>query len=399
MNRQLPGLMAACSGLAFLAIGVTAMPEPAHAQFGGIAGLIIGHMGGGRYYGGGGCRHCGHSRHSDDSSSDDSDSGSRRDRSDSRTASLEPPSSSVQNKLLHLVAQLNPDELGGASGEEGTSKAISPLGKANSKEGERDWTQKVQDILGKFHNKQTQEGRGVTTAGDVTEHAIEQSLDAAIKSAKLDTFETFLGENWSGERIRVMILDRVWADVDTLFGGNSRGYAPMQEVDKMIQHAAQQTYKRIFEVSELLAANRSSALFTQRLFQTHGGLVNDQLREATDDMIMRASNDAIGKFEAGLRQDANGFALRYRAQRIVFDCLSENVEKISSSETGIATTGEIKQKIESTGKTSCVGWLDHQFGGDTRSLVAQKPMPQRVVWSESGPKDDPSMYGRATDGD
>jgi hypothetical protein len=399
MNRHLPGLMAACSVFAFLAIGITAMPEPAHAQFGGIAGMIIGHMNGGRYYGGG-CRHCGRSGHSGDSSSDDSDSGSRRDRSDSRTADLQPPSSQVENSLLRMVAQLNPDSLGGNGlGDDGTSKAISPLGKANSREGERDWTQKVQQILKKFHDRQTDEGRGVTTAGDVTEHAIEQSLDAAIKSAKLDTFETFLGENWSGERIRVMILDRVWADVDTLFGGNSRGYAPMQEVDKMIQHAAQQTYRRIFEVSELLAANHSSALFTQRLFQTHGGLVNDQLREATDDMIMHASNNAIGKFEAGLRQDANGFALRYRAQRIVFDCLSENVEKISSSETGIATTGEIQQKIETTGKTACVAWLDHQFGGDTRSLVAQKPMPQRVVWSESGPKDDPSMYGRATDGD
>ena len=115
MNRHLPGLMAACSGLAFLAIGVAAMPEPAYAQFGGIAGMIMGNMGG-RYYGGCG-RHC-HSRHSDDSSSDDSDSGSHRDRSDSRTASLEPPSSKVQNMLLHVVAQLNADELG-SSGRRG----------------------------------------------------------------------------------------------------------------------------------------------------------------------------------------------------------------------------------------------------------------------------------------
>ena len=68
MKRHLPGLMAACSGLAFLAIGVAAMPEPAYAQFGGITGMIIGNMGG-RYYGGCG-RHC-HSRHSDDFSSDD----------------------------------------------------------------------------------------------------------------------------------------------------------------------------------------------------------------------------------------------------------------------------------------------------------------------------------------
>jgi hypothetical protein len=195
-----------------------------------------------------------------------------------------------------------------------------------------------------------------------------------------------------------MVLDRVAADVDSLFRGNSRGYAPMQEVDNLIQRAAQLTYRRIFEVSELLAANRGSALFVQRLYQAHGGLVNDQLREVADDMIIRTSNEAISKFESGLRQDANGFALRYRAQRIVFDCLSENVERISSSETGIATSGEIRQKIEDTGKKECINWLDHQFGADSRALQPQKPMPLRVVWSAAGPKDDPSMYGRATDG-
>jgi len=391
MNRHLPGLMAACSGLAFLAIGVAAMPEPAYAQFGGITGMIIGNMGG-RYYGGCG-RHC-HSRHSDDSSSDDSDSGSHRDRSDSRTASLEPPSSKVQNMLLHVVAQLNADELG-APGGEGTSKTISPLGKANSREGERDWTQKVQDILKEFHDRQAQEGRGVTTAGDVTEHAIEQSLDAAIKNAKLDTFETFLGENWSGERIRVMILDRVGADIDSLFGGNSRGYAPMQELDQLIQHAAQATYRRIFELSELMAANRGSALFVQRLYQTHGGHANDQLREDATDMITRTASAAVSKFETALRQNENGYALRYRAERIVFDCLSDNVERISSSETDIAEKGEIAQRIEGTVKKECVGWVETQFGTDSRALKPQTPMPLRVVWSATGPKDDPTMYGTA----
>ena len=392
MNRYLPSLVAACSGMALLAASTFSLPEPAHAQF----GIFIPRIGGFNFNGGRGCRHCG-SRHSGDDDASSDDSGSRKDRND-HADNLAPPSSKVQNALLHVVAQLNADELGGTSGNDGTSKTVSPLGKVNSKEGERDWTQRVQDILGKFQKKQAQEGRGVTTAGDVTEHAIEQSLDAAIKNAKLDTFETFLGENWSGERIRVMILDRVWADVDTLFGGNSRGYAPMQEVDNMIQRAAQQTYRRIFEVSELLAANRGSSLFMQRLYQTHGGLVDNQLREVIDEMITHASNNAISKFEGGLRRDPNGFALRYRAQRIVFDCLSDNVEQISSSETGIATTGEIRQKIENTGKIVCVTWLDHQFGPDTRSLQPQKPMPQRVVWSETGPKDDPSMYGRATDG-
>jgi hypothetical protein len=41
----------------------------------------------------------------------------------------------------------------------------------------------------------------------------------------------------------------------------------------------------------------------------------------------------------------------------VFDCLSENVEWITSSETGIATIGEIKQKIETTAITECTSQI------------------------------------------
>jgi hypothetical protein len=87
--------------------------------------------------------------------------------------------------------------------------------------------------------------------------------------------------------------------------------------------------------------------------------------------------------------------LRYRAQRIVFDCLSENVERITSSKAGIMTVGEIEQKIEDTAMTDCSAWLDNQFGTQARGLNPQVPMPLRVIWSATGPKDDPSMYSRA----
>jgi len=197
----------------------------------------------------------------------------------------------------------------------------------------------------------------------------------------------------------VQMLEYAARNVETLpFSILSQLQSSMTELDSLIDRSAQSTYRRVFEVSELLAANRGSALFVQRLYQVHGGLVDDHLRDLADGMITRASNAAIAKFEAALRQDENGFALRYRAQRIVFDCLSANVERISSSETGIATIGEIEQKIDDTGKSECVGWLDNQFGANTRSLEPQRPMPLRVTWSATGPKDDPSMYGRATGG-
>jgi hypothetical protein len=390
MRKHSYGWKITCCAAALLALGSFIRPEPAHAQFGGIVGGLIGggirfHLGGG---GGGGSRRERASRHDsgDDSSSDKSSSSSSNSRNDRVLASLGAPPSSVQTSVLKSVVS------SGLIGVVGSTQDLSKVGQTSSKDDDRDWTGRIQRIVDRFKREQD---KRITTPGDVTEHAIEQSLDAAFKRAKLDTFESFLGENWSAERLRVRILDRVAADLPHLFDGNNRGNAPMQDLDNLIQRGAESIYRRIFEVSELLAANRSSTLFAQRLYQTHGGLVDDQLRELADGMIIKASNAAIGKFEGAMRRDENGFALRYRAQRIVFDCLSENVERITSSETGIATIGEIKQKIEQTTLTECASWLDTQFGTQARGLNAQVPMPLRVIWSAAGPKDDPSMYSRA----
>jgi hypothetical protein len=380
-----------CCAAVLLGLGGIIRPQPAHAQFGGI-GINLGGIRLNFNGIGGGSRHSRSSRHDngDDSSSGNSSSNSSSSSNNSRNdrvlASLGAPPSSVQTSVLKSVVS------SGLLGVVGSTQDLTKVGETFSKDDDRDWTGRIQRIVDRFKREQD---KHITTPGDVTEHAIEQSLDAAFKKARLDTFESFLGENWSAERLRVRILDRVAADLPHLFDGNNRGNAPMQDLDNLIQRAAESIYRRIFEVSELLAANRSSTLFVQRLYQTHGGLVDDQLRELADGMIIKASNAAIGKFEGAMRRDDNGFALRYRAQRIVFDCLSENVERITSSETGIATIGEIKQKIETTATTDCASWLDNQFGTQARGLNAQVPMPLRVIWSATGPKDDPSMYSRA----
>jgi hypothetical protein len=400
MNRYARVVLATCSGIMFLAAGTVGTPKVAHAQFGGLPGAIIGNAINGALNGGGfarpgaGCAHGCRGRESrHESGGEDSDSRSNKARDDDVLASLAPPSSQVQNDVLKSVS------VSSALHEITTTKDVATLGKSDVKDDERDWTGKVQEIINKFKENQD---KSVSTAGDVTEHAIEQSLDAALGKAKLNTFQSFLGENWTADRLRVKVLERVLADLDSLFNGNSRGYAPMQQLDTLIQHAAEVTYRRIFELSELLAANRSEAIFVQRLYQDQGARVDDKLREDIDGMLGNAAGAALRRYEVALRRNEVGYALRYRAARIVFDCLSENVTKISSSETGMATSGEIRQRIVDTAKTVCVSWLDHQFGvdhqseADIRAISTQKPMPLRVVWTAEGPKEDPSMYGQTT---
>jgi len=373
-------LLTACAAAMLTGVDM-ARPAPAGAQFAipipGFGGFRIprGYSGEGGYG----------RRHHRDRSDDEEESSSRPRESESVLATLGgAPSSQDQNAVLKSVTA------SGVLGAVGSNADRSRLGKAFFIEEARDYTLKIKKIIERFKTEQ-QKARD-SGRGDVTEHAIEQSLDKAVKSARLEIFESFVGENWTTERLRVLILDRVDAELGRLFDGNNRGNAPMQDLDTLIQHAADSIYRRIFEISELLAANQGSALFVQRLYQAHGGLMDDQLREVADRMITKAAKAAVGKFDGLLRRDENGYALRYRAQRIVFDCLSENVEKISSSETGIATIGEIEQKIASTTAAECAVWLDNQFGAQADKITPQKPMPLRAIWSATGPKDNPSMY-------
>lgn len=373
-----------CGAAAFVAFACVGTPAPAQAQFGiNIGGFPIGINIHGPYRGHRGGRRVRAPR--DESRAEDA----RPGKPEKVVASQGAPSSAEQTRALQRVAGI------ATVTDVGSTKDLNEVGQQSIlNDKNRDYTQKIKDIIDRFKNEQAR-SRDVTP-GDVTAHGIEQSLERAVKNAKLDTFERFVNERWTAERLRTMILDRANADLGSLFDGNNRGNAPMEALDSLIQRASDSVYRRIFETSELLAANRSSALFMQRLYQTHGALVDGELRESADRMITRASLGAIGRFETAMRRDLNGFALRYRAQRIIFDCLSEQVEKITSSEAGILTNGEIQQRIADTSGAVCGAWLDNQFGSEKGELKPQRPMPMRVIWSAMGPKEDPSMYGRGT---
>ncbi|MBV8838099.1 MAG: hypothetical protein JO000_16320 [Alphaproteobacteria bacterium] len=377
--------MMMCGAAAFATLTfVVAEPAPARAQFGiNIGGFPIGiRFHGYSRYGRYGRRH----RGARDEAADDTPAPGKPEKV---AVSKGAPSSAEQTQVLRQIAS------NVAVSDVGSTKDLAEIGQQSiSNDRNRDYTAKIRDIIERF--KDAQNRARDTTPGDVTSHAIEQSLEKAVKSAKLDVFERFLNESWTAERVRTMILERVETELTPLFDGNNRGNAPMEALDTLIQKSAEAVFRRIFETSELLAANRSSALFMQRLYQTHGALVDGELRETADRMITRASLGAVNRYEAVMRRDPNGFALRYRAQRVVFDCLSENVERITSAEKGILTNGEIASRIARTSEAECGTWLENQFGTEKSDLKPQRPMPIRVIWSATGPKDDPSMYGRGS---
>ncbi|WP_029353858.1 hypothetical protein [Bosea sp. 117] len=274
----------------------------------------------------------------------------------------------------------------------GSNDDLDQVGSATSKDAERDYLVKIEQLIGQFQRQQQK----ASSDGDVTAHGIEVSLDEAIKDAKLTVFASFKGENWSEERLKVMILSLVETQIGSLFDGTNRGKVAMSDVDAMIRKSAKAVYGRLFETSELLAANLSSAMFLQKLYQTHGSAMTSDVREGTERMLTKAASTSAQEFDPLLRRDENAFALEYRLQRIVFDCLTANMEAISSAPAGMATRQEIEQRIEEKASGACASWVAFQFRDEAGKLKSQQPMPVRTVWSATGPQDDPSMYGRGS---
>ena len=256
------------SGLgALIAVMVVGLPQPAQAQFGiGIPGI------GNFYIGPGGCgRRCRDQRRRGKTPRDggeQSDSGSRPGKPDKVMAGQGAPSAAEQTRVLQRIAS------SAVVTDVGSTKDLNEVGQqslANDKN--RDYTTKITEIIDAFKKAERKgreearrESRGESremTAGDVTAHGIEQSLEKAVKSAKLDTFERFVNEAWTSERIRVMILDRVLNDLPPLFEGNNRGLAPMEALESLITRAAETSYRRIFETSEFLAVNHVSTVFVR----------------------------------------------------------------------------------------------------------------------------------------
>ena len=299
------------------------------------------------------------------------------------------PTAAEQQATLRSVTLSHSLRSAGASGD------ADQIGEDEKAEANRDYTSRVDDLIARI--KQAHSAQHSTMKLDVTEHAILESLETSIREANLVKFETFLDENWSAERLRIMILDRVQNEIGTLFEGANRDDTTMNNIDQIIRKAADNVYARLFEMSELLAANRSSALFVQRLYQTHGDFLDDEVRKSADQSLSDASASGVAPLEPLLQGNPNSFALRYRAERIIYDCLSDNVEAISSIDSGVATWREIIKGVADVTQQQCSKWLSAQLIGADGKIKSQDPMPQRAVWSAQGPMDDPSMYERATD--
>ena len=231
---------------AIVAIGALAQQSPAYAGDAFLRGIVGGMVGGmvgnmimqqQHFHGGGGYR-------PPPSHSYSGAAPSNRSRPAGNVVRRLPPSPRARSlrsrrrpsqEAQVVLKSVKPSQSLGAVG---ASDDLEQIGKDDNAEASRDYTGRVDDLIKRI--QQAQNAQHSTKEGDVTEHAILEALETSIREVNLIKFETFLGENWSPERLRVMILDRVQNEIGSLFDGTNRGAVTMNDLDLIIKKAAGQ---------------------------------------------------------------------------------------------------------------------------------------------------------------
>jgi hypothetical protein len=368
--------------------------------FGIGAGVAAGILGGAIV---GGAIRAPHSRSRHDSDSDGPGARDRHDNDESsrdttRSVALVRSSADVVFKGIIVSKGL------GAVGVTG-AESIDTTRQDFVRDSQRDYNGAIKELLNVIDTaakSRSRQGDSTLSQGDVTQHAIDRAVTHAYESANLSTFEQFVGEQWTNERLRVAILERATSEVPALLVGNNFSKVEMSSIDEMVQRAGRAIYARTLETSELIALNQATARFTRALFELRGPSANNDLHSGVEAMLLAASKSAVSDYAERFIRSEYGVVLRYRAERVLDDCLAANLDEITLSGKQEATREQMSKKANDLVRGECRNWVMNAIG-DPKQIDSKedrkmlKPLPERAVWIAPGvPKTDASMFGRIT---
>lgn len=237
------------------------------------------------------------------------------------------------------------------------------------------------------------------TAGELTREAEE-----AYKQARLYDFERLAGELWTRERLIVRIIDRSRLELPPYFKGVGAKGPSMEDLKKVFARVAQEVYSRALEVSEVAGVSQSFDRFIRTIYEKSGKSNLHLWTDGADGKYERFVTAALGavprekfiKEGASQAVDPLGlerqFKFRFRARRVIFDCLSSNYVslvgnakppaqiEVSHVETGSVNEAALQdavwQKAQEFVQTSCRDSIE----GVSKQVVADRIKPESARW-------------------
>jgi hypothetical protein len=182
----------------------------------------------------------------------------------------------------------------------------------------------------------------------VTAGEVKREIEEAYKQAQLFHFERLAGELWTRERLQVRILDRSAKQLLPYFEGVGARGPSVDDIRKVFQRVARVVYAEALEIGEVIGVSQSFDRFVRTIYEkspktsmtlwTYGADSRyDRFVTAYLSAVPRQKYLAI-KSASSPDEDVQAadplglerqFKFRYRARRVVFDCLTVNYERFA----------------------------------------------------------------------
>jgi len=159
----------------------------------------------------------------------------------------------------------------------------------------------------------------------VTKAEVRIAVEDAYKNTNLAMFDRVPGDLWTKERLMVLVLTQAQPALRPFFEGVGAKGPSMQDIQKVIADAAGIVYNRTLEANELLGVSFSYERLIRAIYEHSDGPMAILVGTDADEKLDQVESAALGTSRTGFTIRPDAFATRYRARRILYDCLSSGL--------------------------------------------------------------------------
>lgn len=180
----------------------------------------------------------------------------------------------------------------------------------------------------------------------VTKAEVRIAVEDAYKNTNLSLFDRVPGDLWTKERIMVLVLTQSRPGLRPFFDGVGAKGPSMDDIRRVIADAAAIVYSRTLEANELLGVSYSYDRLIRVIYEHSDGPIGFLVGADADEKLEQIEAATLGTSRLQVAGRSDVFANRYRARRILFDCLTSGLPSIPGSSDRDGKTIPVNQRQE-----------------------------------------------------
>jgi hypothetical protein len=202
----------------------------------------------------------------------------------------------------------------------------------------------IADYTNAITNNNNKKAVKAGTTNEITKKDVLEAADAAYIASGLAKFEQFGADLWTGDRLRVEIIDRATMMLEPYYKGVAQTGLSKEDLNAVFTKSASQVFAIALESAELIGVEQSYDHLIRAIYENRPSTLDKdkEIDRAIDNAeqnfvrLWTASNPVGAPAGGSLNQPgvqiaaenetAYSLSKRYRAKRVLLDCVAEGYE-------------------------------------------------------------------------